>query len=119
VLRLHPALDPRSLRPQTPGTLHGDSFGRIDSIHHNHPEAISGTATVLELRQKASTHHPLWVVVVVYRIGLPIVVGAGPKHMGRAGGPHPIRLDIAYRRLHMSRARARVRARACACTRAR
>ena len=43
---------------------------KTDSIHHHHPEAISGTATVLELRQKASIHHPLW-VVVVYKIGLP------------------------------------------------
>ena len=34
---------------------------------------IFETATVLELRQVASRHHPLWVVVVVvvYRIGLP------------------------------------------------
>ena len=46
---------------------------KIDSIQHHHLETISGTATVLELRQRASTHHPLW-VAVVYRIGLPIKV---------------------------------------------
>jgi len=45
--------------------------GKIDSKHHHHLEAISETATVLELKQQASTHHPLWVVVVVCRIGLP------------------------------------------------
>ena len=42
-----------------------------DSIHHHLLEAISETAAALELRQVSSAHHPLWVVVVVYRIGLP------------------------------------------------
>ena len=43
----------------------GSLRGRRDSIHHHLPEAISETATVLELKQVASMHHPLWVVVVV------------------------------------------------------
>ena len=51
----------------------GCCYGKIDSIHHRHWEAISGTAAVLELKQKASIHHPLW-VVVVYKVGLPINV---------------------------------------------
>ena len=49
--------------------------GRKDSIHHHLLEAVSETADVLELRQKASRHHPPWVVlvlvVVVYQIALP------------------------------------------------
>jgi len=45
--------------------------GRGDSVHHHHHlEAISETATVLESRQKASAHHPLW-VAAVYQIVLP------------------------------------------------
>ena len=39
-------------------------------MHHHLLEVTFETATMLELRQKASIHHPLW-VVVVYRIGLP------------------------------------------------
>ena len=46
--------------------------GNIDSIHHHLLEVIFETATVPELMQEASMHHPLWVVVVVvYRIGFP------------------------------------------------
>jgi len=52
------------------GTAQGDSPpGKSDSTHHL-LEATSGTAAVLELRQKSPIHHPLW-VVVVYKIGLP------------------------------------------------
>ena len=47
------------------------SIGKRDSIHHHLLEAISETAIVLESRQAASIHHPLW-VAVVHRIGLPI-----------------------------------------------
>ena len=43
--------------------------GKTYSIHHHHLKGNLETATVPELRQKASIHHPLW--VVVYRIGLP------------------------------------------------
>ena len=45
-------------------------YGKSDSIHHHLLEVISETANVLELRQTASIHHPLW-MVVVYGIGLP------------------------------------------------
>ena len=44
-------------------------IGKRGSIHQHLLEAISETTIVLELRQVASIHHPLW-VAVVYRIGL-------------------------------------------------
>ena len=44
--------------------------GKTDSMQRHLLEAMSETADVLELRQKASVHLPVW-EVVVYGIGLP------------------------------------------------
>ena len=44
--------------------------GRRDSIHHLLLEVIF-EAVCTRIETKASIHHPLWVVVVVYRVGLP------------------------------------------------
>jgi hypothetical protein len=48
------------------------AWEKRDSVCHHRLETISETAAVLELEQKASTHHPLWVVVVVYKIVFPV-----------------------------------------------
>ena len=48
--------------------------GKRDSIHHHLLEVMFETSTIPELRQKLCTP-PLWVVVVVYRIGLPSARG--------------------------------------------